>query len=518
MRFPVLDLLYCYQCGDVSLGGHVVGNRDGGSFVSSQAAEASGPRSQVFQLPRSKYVWFRPGPAPVQAGWNHKVGDADVKFQFATATLDPKLGFIYPSSAGESNGTVVAAAGGDDSKIPALPTTCAHCGHREFQNRMRFGVVRSPIRAHTQGASQATQMLVSEVVRSVGTDDASRKTIVFSDSRDDASRTAVGVSSSHFFDLTRHLVQKTLTNQRSSALRLLRDGADATAIVPEDMNDFMAAVQRHPEVYKAFQRQHFRWPMSLMAVDPGVRSPAGGSAGVALGRDHRPHERCFGLLGIPPGGACPFRNWSATNLSLDMGLRSAPPEPLADPADRRRTRQRTISIPQVQVLAVGEALFGPQPATWSPPAWVFLDMSGNEDASGLIPSILRITALGGRWRPLFDGPPPKNIHESAQDFIRRVARVREVDEKSLREEIETSIAHLLSDGALNLTNPAVGIELVAPSEHVWVCKVCSRGHLHPSAGVCVRKGCPGELEIRWSTTRRRTTTHGWRTNRPDASR
>ena len=63
------------------------------------------------------------------------------------------------------------------------------------------GIVRSPIRAHTAGLSQATQLLLSQLHRSMGDNASDSRTIVFTDSRYDAARTSVGVERNHFRDL-----------------------------------------------------------------------------------------------------------------------------------------------------------------------------------------------------------------------------------------------------------------------------------------------------------------------------
>lgn len=495
----VLELLYCFQCGDVSLGGHIVGEADDGWFLSSQAAETTGRRAQLFEQPRSKYVWYRPGAIPAQPGWEHKVGNSKVKFQFGTAALDPRTGYVHPSTGAESTGTLVMAAGGDDSKLPALPSTCPHCGHREMQMRMQHGAVRSPIRGHNQGASQATQLLVSEVVRSVGTDDASRKTIVFSDSRDDASRTAMGVSSNHFFDLTRQLIQKILAEHSSSTVRLLRDGVDPARIDPGETGDFFAAAQRYPEVFQAFQRLHF-----------GVGGEEDERTVEAFESQHssrqalpwaevisRTSSQLIGL-GIPPGGPrASLQNLASGQEGEALAWTWAfdPPRPglwrtlpIGGVRDEERARYR-----KAQVLAVGDTLFGTSIRDLEASAVGYLDLTDATDATGLLPSVLRLTAVGGRWRPSFDASPPKQLSESVRDFISRVAARREKDGAQLLDEVTALLNPLLADGALDLVNPGIGIELVAPSGREWVCDVCNSSHLHPSAEVCIRKGCAGTL-------------------------
>src|SRR5262249_5379678 len=65
---------------------------------------------------------------------------------------------------------------------------------------------RSPIRGHTTGTARVTQVMLDRVVREVGETLSDSKTIIFTDSRDDAANTAAGVELNHFRDLIRQLV------------------------------------------------------------------------------------------------------------------------------------------------------------------------------------------------------------------------------------------------------------------------------------------------------------------------
>src|SRR5205823_8393737 len=56
------------------------------------------------------------------------------------------------------------------------------------------------------GTARVTQVTLDRVVSEIGTTPAESKTIVFTDSRDDAANTAAGVELNHFRDLIRQLV------------------------------------------------------------------------------------------------------------------------------------------------------------------------------------------------------------------------------------------------------------------------------------------------------------------------
>lgn len=493
----VLELLYCFQCGDVSLGGYVVTSHDDGQFLSSQPIEPQTRRTMVFQQNRARYAWYRPGHPPVaQEGWEHQVGDGKVKFAFQPAELDAKMGLLSAATPATATGIVVGAAGGDPTRIPALPSRCPHCGHKEMQTRMRHGSVRSPIRAHTQGASQATQILISEVVRSVGTDPASRKTIVFSDSRDDASRTAVGVAANHFFDLTRQLVQKALDEQESATLRLLRDGVEPGKLPPHELAAHANAAQIFPDVHKAFQRRYLDAATAddLTTINAFENSQRGRRA-LPWTDVVRHTSNNLALLGVPPGGpraslqrltSDETKPWTWAFDPPTPGLWSTLPD--GGTKDDEQARYR-----RAQTMALGDVLFGAAVRDLESAGVAYLGLIGDSDTSGLIPSVLRLFAIGGRWHPYFEGTPPKEWPKNVLDYLARVSVLRKVDIGTLRGEVASKIEPLLSGGSLSLTDPAIPIELIAPGDTYFVCEVCTRPHLHASAQVCTRLACPGRL-------------------------
>jgi DEAD/DEAH box helicase domain-containing protein len=67
----VLELLYCFECGDVSLGGYVVGDLgDEGVLLSSTPAEVPLTEPQpLFRRDVSHYRWYRPGVVPTERTW-----------------------------------------------------------------------------------------------------------------------------------------------------------------------------------------------------------------------------------------------------------------------------------------------------------------------------------------------------------------------------------------------------------------------------------------------------------------
>ena len=233
----VLELLYCFECGDVSVGGFVVAReQDGTWLLSSTPVEVPTTGADlVFRRPHGRFVWYRPGVLPLLQPWTH----SGVSLSFATARWDPLLGALLPGGTGPT-GMVLAVSGlpvDDESVVPALPEVCPRCELRTGRNKPRpffRGIVRSPIRAHTAGLAQATQLLLSQLLRAMGSSADESKTIVFTDSRDDAARTAVGVEQNHFRDLVRQVVRTELNETRPSSSEVARRVAMGTDLIADE--------------------------------------------------------------------------------------------------------------------------------------------------------------------------------------------------------------------------------------------------------------------------------------------
>lgn len=209
----MLEVLYCYECGDVSLGGFVIGRRGQDSLLApTRSTRASAvDRSSCAPPPAMR------GIAPA---WSTlaSLTEASVTMAFAAARWDPAVGLLEVPAVGPATGVVLVRSGqGIDDRVPALPTRCPSCGFDAPQRSaddFRSGRVRSPIRAHTSGLAAATQLYLSQLVRSLAAGEVGRdaivdaKTIVFTDSRDDAARTAAGVARNHHRDLVRQVLRR----------------------------------------------------------------------------------------------------------------------------------------------------------------------------------------------------------------------------------------------------------------------------------------------------------------------
>ena len=153
--------------------------------------------------------------------------------------------------------------------------------------------MRSPVRGHTTGIAQSTQLYLSQLVRSMGDTPAESRTILFTDSRDDAARTAAGVARNHFRDLVRQLIRQVMDERPPDPLAVLRKAAASPASLDDSEQYIMDSyVAEHPEAWKLVQKEQFV-PLSPdeQAVLDALAQDCPGGARESRGANCRPRSR-----------------------------------------------------------------------------------------------------------------------------------------------------------------------------------------------------------------------------------
>ena len=229
----ILELLYCYDCGESFLGGFVIHSQendgsDDGFFLESGGGAAS--TALVFERRSSDYKWYWPKKIDSgnQTSWTHK-SPADNKtysFQFVPAFFDPKLGRLTRAIGGElQTGTMYHH---DSSlSVPGLPEKCPCCSSGRSQRDLGsffHGSVDTCIRGLRTGLNASTQLIADRAVASLMTENGDpQKLITFTDSRDDAADVAAGLERNHFWDLTRQVLLRALEPRAPLTLDRLRE-------------------------------------------------------------------------------------------------------------------------------------------------------------------------------------------------------------------------------------------------------------------------------------------------------
>lgn len=516
----VLELLYCFECGDVSLGGYVVDRPERGAAILSTTPVTPGENSGDFVYRRTdnEYRWLWLGSPVPDAPSRHKLpahmdeNQATIETNFGAATWNPKLGsLILGNSPDGIPAVILSHNAGDDSglTLPALPEACPRCGGRQNNRDAAVyfaGNIRSPIRAHTSGRAQLNQMAVSQLFRSLGSDAAESRTIVFTDSRDDAARIAAGIALNNFRDQVRQVVRQ-LLHERENPVPILR------ALLRDELagDDRQRAEQlraRRPELFDKLrlemlgaadatdlatitaaeqESESLPWPTLIhdaerMMLKVGV-NPAGPGPSVAESEGDAPWYRAY----EPPV----HNAWEPLSDAISRPIRqyryrltaTAVAEAVFDRASRDLESTR-LGVVRARPLA--------------PDGWGF----STEIAGDVVASVIRLLGIAKRFEGGYvarSNSAPKVVGT----YLKRVAAKQQVDWQTLLSNVGEFLREcgiVDETWALRTQSGQDALELRIPGDRVWVCDNCGTTHLHPSAGVCINEECPNGVlsEEKWS--------------------
>ena len=507
----VLELLYCYECGEPFLGGFAerVEGEDGGWYLTSGAGEhARWEQDVVFRRAHGRYMWYWPGPCPDTAGWSHTTPEEQrrVLMRFAPADLDPRLGWLSRRVRGGS-GTMMAVSGMPEepgARVPAIPERCPRCDGRGFnRDRETFfrGIVRSPVRAHTMGTAIGGQILVDRLIDSLGTHSAAARTIVFTDSRDDAAATAAGLEMNHFRDLLRQLI-RVEARARPDPVALVRDAA-ADRDVAEEHRPLLAQLKTaHPDVWAAY-----RLEARGVAVDDDLVRIAAFERTSSRERSVVPWGLLLGSvegrlveLGVNPAGPQPSRGrWYGESWWRLF----APPDGRAwEPLDEETGRQGAERFRRHLAAEVAGAIFDRAGRDFEAIGLgVVFPRTGDAVLPGLARSVadevlasaVRILGLAQQFE---DSPrmPADGMPARLRAYLHGVAARHSVSAGDLEANVATA---LRSAGVVNERFQLATSDAGAPfalrlrdgGTPLLRCGNCARIHINPSAGVCTNPTC-----------------------------
>ncbi|WP_040487942.1 DEAD/DEAH box helicase [Fodinicurvata sediminis] len=333
----VLELLYCYDCGEAFMGGFVVPESEGmpsGSIFleATKSGEGSSKVSQVFERTQDEFRWYWPGgqlPAGTSSWSREAPSGKRVTMHFQKGHFDPFSGALAP---GDEGGVVFCVSGDlrGSEKVAALPEICPCCeGTRKFFNdreKKAFfsGSVQTPIRGLRTGLNVTTQLVADRVMHAASDTGAAEKMIAFTDSRDDAADLAAGLELHHFRDLIRQLIYIGIAQKNIPSSAELEMYADVDPEMDASFRElYEAAEKKTPGIFNAVKlnklnaakradkeliAQHDQsiasnaigWPSLLVNMRDELlrlgQNPAGTEASYAQGDDGTPWWRYF----MPP--------------------------------------------------------------------------------------------------------------------------------------------------------------------------------------------------------------------------
>lgn len=253
----VLELLYCDNCGTTLFGGSrlVTRNESGNNSFEmlpiSPNIEGIPEKTPAKLVERRSYqeyavFWacgnqqYTPHDAEAgipQVGWRQPTmngfnqtdfladwipaslncisGDIDNSHNKAEEKPEQLIkGYYFIITNNSNRDIALPDANGNISTIEthkALPSVCPSCGVNHQKRRQDWNKNKtSSIRGFRTGFAKTTQMFAKELMYQLPSNEAERKLVVFSDSREDAAQIANGIERNHFSDLMREVLVKEL--------------------------------------------------------------------------------------------------------------------------------------------------------------------------------------------------------------------------------------------------------------------------------------------------------------------
>ncbi|WP_447889515.1 DEAD/DEAH box helicase [Serratia fonticola] len=241
----LFEMLYCEACGELLLGGQK--GQNGGNTIELLPSATNlenlpeRPGAEYYDdMTLDEFAVFWPvdkSPADCEKGWdmwdkavlNPVTGIVTVGQEISPKNTDAVRGYLYFQK------TIPAKKGESTKKPSAQPFCCPNCGI-DYSSRPASNRSRTPIRAFRTGVTKSSQLVATELFELLHAIGAEAKSIVFSDSRQDAASMALEIERLHLRDLRREILV-------AAARAIIRD-AEKGYIPEEELNEKIAKARQ----------------------------------------------------------------------------------------------------------------------------------------------------------------------------------------------------------------------------------------------------------------------------------
>ena len=503
----VLELLYCYQCGEASLGGVVspVEGEEDNQWYLSPSVTSGGTQlsSMVNRRSYDQYMWLYPKKVNDSNSWSHKhPNGSEISFKFVGADFDTRSGKLEKTARGGHTIMQVSCLPELYKEIPALPKKCPHCDYEEYNNPSAFfsGVVRSPVRAHTIGQSIATQILTERVCDELTEEGKNlSKSIIFNDSRDDAASIAASLELNHFNDLLRQVIFAVLSKKQANYLELSR-ALLSNEVLPPDVLlslekwrsenvDLWAAVKSEVKgraddeellLISQYQSEYskevpsYKWSQLLGLVESELLTIGVNPAGPKNSFKNYQAKPWYMFFRSNDWGYLEDKDATGGRELLERALATNIAEVLFSRAGR--------DYESVHLCSLNVKLSSP-----------IIDGLSLEKNRELISSAIRILGVarfhqGGKFSQ------STSVPGFLKKYLTAVAKSNQLEPDSLIKSLGDFLKGrgIINDNWFLLIQNILGFEVVVDkynSGKVYRCSKCAADHLHKSAGVCSNAKC-----------------------------
>ena len=515
----------------------MVESRDGATLLSTVPTRERPGGAFAFQRKHAEYRWIwlgddlppgtltkRKTPTIEPAEGEDATKSKRVGMAFVGITYDPVLGAITDSSgAGNAIGLTHDELPDPSLSVPALPELCPRCGRSAgSQSVSAFfaGKVLSPIRAHTTGQSQLTQMAVAQVFRSTGDTANDSKTIVFTDSRDDAARTAAGIALNTYRDQVRQVVRQTLSSHENPLTVLEALAAGETS--GDSLESAEKIKANYRELWLAVRAEHLglaeeedkqlladfrsrssrlQWPSLVSGVERELVSRGINPSGAGASSQRTVYDEPWYRL-LPPPVKDLWQALPSSDVSTERSefRRRAGLAVAGAVFDRAGRDTESSGICFVTTSA-------PIPTEWS---------LGDDVATQVVDVVIRLLGRGRRYSGGSDAAST-GAPRTVTSFLKKVGAHHEVDPEALTAAVGEYLRGsglITEQWLLRVDDPDVRLELAEASTSQWVCENCSATYLHPSAGICSMLDCKSTVLIEGPLVAASDDYYGWLAHQP----
>jgi hypothetical protein len=406
--------------------------------------------------------------------------------------LDPRSGQLRPGGLPE---TVPSGIGGRVFKLTngltatpksAAPNCCPACGADYFRRSEQYR--RSPIRSFRTGFAKTSQLLATEVLELLKRSGNKPKAVAFSDSRQDAAKTAIDIERHHHNDTRRRILVDALK-------KALQPAEDVTTLrrmhrEADENGDFELADELWERIRAARQQgASDRVPLERLLEISDLSSARGGAT---------THPLLQGMvdIGVHPtdetgveqiAGADPRKGkyeWPEL-FKVQDGTITWNTD--LDPLDINAAR---VEVAKAQRTLLEDVLFSRNYFALEETGIGYPCLSSdNGKDSEKLDAILRVLAdnyriLANKWvrendiKEWVDGHSVSS--RRVKDFM-KAARLETQDMTAILEKL-ADLGH--KGGLIRLER--LYVRVLDETAPVYECETCGRAHLHKGFGVCTR--------------------------------
>ncbi len=520
----VLELLTCETCGDIFLGGykHKISEGEQGWYLSSDYQDLLGlPEKGVRDRNYDTYAIFwknTQDPAKKKA-WTKN----GIKRQWASAELSHSDGRLIPDTSSKSNGYYYKINDSEDwcSEIPKF---CPNCGDlRDYKSEKNLinGKEQAPsiIRTSRTGLQKIIQIF-TQTLQTTVKEQSDRKTIIFSDSRQDAAKYAVGIQWSHYQDMIRLIAIEAMKEQvKDDDLEFLqmfeagkddfRTAREVARNLREVIRNLVEKYSDHKELFYSIEDAFDDGKPLTLEQKEGLSELGGNYPFTVL------QDACFDAfinLGMNPGGY-----GKDVEISWEKGRRNTLIQHKweeifkwdEDPISARQLRlleehQRQLLMniqAELKRMITEQLLFAQRDMGLEGLGLAWCEPETNSDkwriqgidVSEMMSAVTRILAERRRtriYRPYTD-------EEKTPDFLRAYIRKSATQIRYHADELIRAVEEQL-ELSESFENGFVLVEKLnlrlSQGNTIFRCSKCRRKHLYEASRICTNTVCLGKLE------------------------